>query len=110
MSTISSTQMKSKGTLSVPVLDPTGVALATLTIPYLVAQPTSNIDLTNTQHCSTIWEEKNMLCCGHRGSGNSFTSKKIANVRENSIASFLQASKANADMVEFDVHLTKDLL
>merc|ERR1712135_93291 len=102
MSTISSTQLlKSKGTLYVPVLDTSGVALATLSVPYLVAKPTSNLDLS-TEHCTMIWEEMNMLHCGHRGSGNSFSSEKIANVRENSIASFLQASKANADMVEFD--------
>uniref|UniRef100_A0A1L8DC78 GP-PDE domain-containing protein n=1 Tax=Nyssomyia neivai TaxID=330878 RepID=A0A1L8DC78_9DIPT len=47
---------------------------------------------------------------GHRGSGTSFKSKDGNLIRENTIASLKNACAHGADMVEFDVQLSKDLV
>ena len=55
--------------------------------------------------------EKTCLKIGHRGLGRSTSLKKEVNasVKENTVASIRQAgSSGKADMVEFDVQLTKD--
>lgn len=58
---------------------------------------------------SRHWNKKwTGLDVGHRGSGNSF--KGDANIRENTIASIKKAQASGADMVEFDVQLSKDLV
>lgn len=51
------------------------------------------------------------LDVGHRGTGSSFknTSDHDA-IRENTIASLKRAAEHGADMVEFDVQLSKDLV
>ncbi|KAL2750907.1 glycerophosphocholine phosphodiesterase GPCPD1 isoform X4 [Vespula maculifrons] len=57
------------------------------------------------------WEQRwSGLDVGHRGLGTSFKfeTKNCANVRENTIASLKTASYHGADMVEFDVQLSKD--
>lgn len=45
---------------------------------------------------------------GHRGLGTSFRDKNGGSVRENTIASMKSAAAHGADMVEFDVQLSKD--
>ncbi|GMT33158.1 hypothetical protein PFISCL1PPCAC_24455, partial [Pristionchus fissidentatus] len=52
------------------------------------------------------WKQRRTLEIGHRGCGNSYT--KAASFRENTLHSLQEAGRKGADMVEFDVHLTKD--
>lgn len=47
---------------------------------------------------------------GHRGSGTSFKAADGNVIRENTIASLKKAAANGADMVEFDVQLSKDLV
>lgn len=49
---------------------------------------------------------------GHRGSGTSFKQAVVSDttIRENTIASLKRAAEHGADMVEFDVQLSKDLI
>lgn len=47
---------------------------------------------------------------GHRGSGTSFKATDGNVIRENTIASLKKAAANGADMVEFDVQLSKDLV
>lgn len=50
------------------------------------------------------------LDVGHRGSGTSFKANDGNVIRENTIASLKKAAAHGADMVEFDVQLSKDLV
>lgn len=50
------------------------------------------------------------LDVGHRGSGTSFKASDGNVIRENTIASLKKAVAHGADMVEFDVQLSKDLV
>ncbi|KAF8384103.1 gpcp-1 [Pristionchus pacificus] len=52
------------------------------------------------------WKQRRTLEIGHRGCGSSYT--KAAMSRENTLHSLQEAGRKGADMVEFDVHLTKD--
>lgn len=47
---------------------------------------------------------------GHRGAGTSFKTTSTDTIRENTIASLKRAAEHGADMVEFDVQLSKDLV
>lgn len=47
---------------------------------------------------------------GHRGAGSSFKTAETDIIRENTIASLKRAAEHGADMVEFDVQLSKDLV
>lgn len=47
---------------------------------------------------------------GHRGAGSSFKTTESDVIRENTIASLKRAAEHGADMVEFDVQLSKDLV
>jgi len=95
-----------------------GGELDELNVKYLLisALPsTSNHEASNRK-----WRKGRPLEVGHRGCGNSFNTKNkdnvvdpslMANIRENSIHSLTTArTLGNADMVEFDVTLTKDLI
>lgn len=57
------------------------------------------------------WNRKwSGLEIGHRGSGTSFKASDGNVIRENTIASLKKAAANGADMVEFDVQLSKDLV
>lgn len=57
------------------------------------------------------WNKKwTGLDVGHRGSGTSFKTTEGGVIRENTIASLKNAAAHGADMVEFDVQLSKDLV
>lgn len=57
------------------------------------------------------WNKKwTGLEVGHRGAGNSFKAAEHTTIRENTIASLKKAAAHGADMVEFDVQLSKDLI
>nr|CAB3250519.1 glycerophosphocholine phosphodiesterase GPCPD1-like [Phallusia mammillata] len=98
----------SKGILENPLLDPEWKAIASIRLPYMVIQPHTSLTMS-MKHCYLQhWKPRPCVYAGHRGSGNSFTSEKVADVFENTIASFNKASQHGAQYVEFDVHLTMD--
>lgn len=70
--------------------------------------------LTLEQSWCRYWNRKwTGLEVGHRGSGTSFkqtTSTGENTIRENTIASLKRAAEHGADMVEFDVQLSKDMI
>uniref|UniRef100_A0A8D8Y0W6 Glycerophosphocholine phosphodiesterase GPCPD1 n=1 Tax=Cacopsylla melanoneura TaxID=428564 RepID=A0A8D8Y0W6_9HEMI len=82
-----------------------------LTGEYLVVTP---LPLRTDMKISFPSEWRNKwqgLDVGHRGSGVSFGSdNERAHVRENTIASLRAAGEGGADLVEFDVQLSKDLV
>lgn len=64
------------------------------------------MECSYTRYWNTKWTG---LDVGHRGSGNSFKAEGT-DIRENTIASLKKAAASGADMVEFDVQLSKDLV
>ncbi|XP_026476744.1 glycerophosphocholine phosphodiesterase GPCPD1-like isoform X1 [Ctenocephalides felis] len=78
-------------------------------IEYLVVKPMQNYKcnfaVSYAKHWTSAWTG---LDVGHRGLGTSFRDKNGGSVRENTIASMKSAAAHGADMVEFDVQLSKD--
>lgn len=108
-----STLQSSVGMLTVPITSTRHRPIGQLTIEYLVIKPIPNypwdMSISYTKHWEQRWSG---LDVGHRGLGTSFKyeTKNCANLRENTLASLKTASYHGADMVEFDVQLSKDLV
>lgn len=66
-----------------------------------------NMSKSYIRYWNTKWQG---LDVGHRGSGTSFKAIDGNVIRENTIASLKKAAAHGADMVEFDVQLSKDLV
>ncbi|XP_011185481.3 putative glycerophosphocholine phosphodiesterase GPCPD1 homolog 2 [Zeugodacus cucurbitae] len=102
----------SEGILTVSFASITnGMEVARLKMKYLVinAMPDWQVKLNTTflQYWPRRWKG---LDIGHRGSGRSFIADNPAPIFENTLNSMQSAYKAGADMVEFDVMLTRDLV
>lgn len=101
----------SEGRLEVPITcaskhRPMGM----MQIGYLLVRPTPSLGLDMSVSYSRYWNKKwTGLDVGHRGSGTSFKTNDIS-IRENTITSLKNAAEHGADMVEFDVQLSKDLV
>ncbi|XP_069697586.1 glycerophosphocholine phosphodiesterase GPCPD1-like isoform X2 [Periplaneta americana] len=88
-------------------------AIGQLRFDYLVVQPIKDFECDMSVSYSRIWKKTwHGLDVGHRGLGTSFKLEvaECAEVRENTIASLKNAASAGADLVEFDVQLSKDLV
>uniref|UniRef100_A0A7G3AJJ2 GP-PDE domain-containing protein n=1 Tax=Lutzomyia longipalpis TaxID=7200 RepID=A0A7G3AJJ2_LUTLO len=85
--------------------------LGMMRIEYVKISPLNpqklNLKTSYIRHWNPKWKG---LEIGHRGSGTSFKSKDGNLIRENTIASLKKAVTHGADMVEFDVQLSKDLV
>ncbi|XP_033229082.1 glycerophosphocholine phosphodiesterase GPCPD1-like [Belonocnema kinseyi] len=108
-----STLQSSVGLLTVPITSTKHRPIGQLTVEYVAIKPIAdqswNMSISYAKH----WEERwSGLDVGHRGLGTSFKleMQNCANVRENTIASLKTAAYHGADMVEFDVQLSKDLI
>ncbi|XP_063376134.1 glycerophosphocholine phosphodiesterase GPCPD1-like [Cydia fagiglandana] len=103
----------SEGTLELPVTcSIKHRPLGTVNIQYLVINPMSEPELNSfevsyAKHWNPAWTG---LEVGHRGLGASFKKKEGNSIRENTIASLKQAAASGADMLEFDVQLSKDMI
>ncbi|XP_067634470.1 putative glycerophosphocholine phosphodiesterase GPCPD1 homolog 2 [Eurosta solidaginis] len=88
-----------------------GLEIAQLHLKYLVinAMPDWRVKLNTTflQYWPKRWKG---IDIGHRGMGRSFTDVNAAPITENTLLSMNEAFKAGADMVEFDVMLTRDMV
>ncbi|XP_066597768.1 glycerophosphocholine phosphodiesterase GPCPD1 isoform X2 [Prorops nasuta] len=108
-----STLQASVGLLTVPITSTKHRPIGQLTVEYVAIKPIPDqiwdMSISYTKHWEQRWSG---LDVGHRGLGTSFKfeTKNCANVRENTIASLKTASHHGADMVEFDVQLSKDLV
>ena len=82
-------------------------------VEYLIVRPISefscDMSVSYARHWKHSWRG---LEVGHRGAGSSFkdSPKSCASIRENTIASLTYAATHGADMIEFDVQLSKDLV
>ncbi|KAF7385475.1 hypothetical protein HZH68_013905 [Vespula germanica] len=108
-----STLQSSVGILTVPITSTKHRPIGQLTVEYVVIKSIPNYPWDMSISYAKHWEQRwSGLDVGHRGLGTSFKfeTKNCANVRENTIASLKTASYHGADMVEFDVQLSKDYI
>jgi len=97
-----------RGNICLPVVDSVQRTIAQINVQYLIVHP-FNAD-GSFEYSMNVWNRTSMLLVGHRGCGNSFTSKKLSALRENSLKSFQKVSETPGAFMEFDVHLTKDFV
>ncbi|XP_013133716.1 PREDICTED: glycerophosphocholine phosphodiesterase GPCPD1 isoform X1 [Papilio polytes] len=85
--------------------------LGTVNFEYLIVYPMKenicNMQVSYAKHWDPTWTG---LEVGHRGLGASFKTKEGNAIRENTIASLKQAAASGADLLEFDVQLSKDMI
>ncbi|XP_044014465.1 glycerophosphocholine phosphodiesterase GPCPD1-like isoform X1 [Aphidius gifuensis] len=108
-----STLQSSVGQLTVPITSTKHRPIGQLTLEYVRIKPIPDYPWDMSISYAKHWEQRwSGLDVGHRGAGTSFKHemKNCANVRENTIASLKTASLHGADMVEFDVQLSKDMV
>lgn len=102
---------KSAGRLDIPITCATRHRpLGMMNLDYLKITPLREHELTMKCSYARHWNKRwTGLDVGHRGAGVSFKGEE-AKIRENTIASLKEAIAHGADMVEFDVQLSKDLV
>lgn len=103
---------RSDGLLEIPVTCASNHRpLGMMKIEYLKMTPMLVPQLTLKESYIRYWNSKwTGLDVGHRGAGTSFKTSDGTVIRENTIASLKKAAAHGADMVEFDVQLSKDLV
>ncbi|XP_043912332.1 glycerophosphocholine phosphodiesterase GPCPD1 [Protopterus annectens] len=110
---LSSTVMesgKSNGMITLPIMSRNSrQALGKVRVDYLVIKPIKDFTCNMKASYCKYWKPRMTVDVGHRGSGNS-TTAKLAKLRENTVASLKDAASHGAAYVEFDVHLSKDLV
>ncbi|TDG42800.1 hypothetical protein AWZ03_010775 [Drosophila navojoa] len=103
---------RSEGNLELPITcAKTHRPLGMMKLGYLIVKPSSysahmDMRVSYTRYWNNKWTG---LDVGHRGSGTSFKAMDAV-IRENTITSLKNAAEHGADMVEFDVQLSKDLV
>ncbi|XP_045764503.1 glycerophosphocholine phosphodiesterase GPCPD1 isoform X1 [Maniola jurtina] len=102
----------SEGSLELPVTcNVKHRPLGTVNFEYLIICPMEDslcsLDVSYAKHWDPTWTG---LEVGHRGLGASFKTKEGNAIRENTIASLKKAAASGADMLEFDVQLSKDMI
>lgn len=88
-----------------------GVVIGQLSLTFLVIKPFVHPMNNLSNVWRSYWRPRMPLNVGHRGMGRSYHQVpefRYALTRENTLASFILASRSGADFVEFDVQLTKD--
>jgi len=103
---------QTRGSTSVPITSMKFQPIGTLTIDYLFTHPTPGLDLDFSASFRNYWSDDwKGLDVGHRGLGNSYTKgHHCSSIKENTVASMKDAYAHGADMVEFDVQVSKDLV
>ncbi|KZS21732.1 Glycerophosphocholine phosphodiesterase GPCPD1 [Daphnia magna] len=104
---------QSDGSATVPITSPKHLAIGQLKVDYLIVRPINGFECEMSVSFSRHWKHSwRGLEVGHRGAGSSFKEalKSCSSIRENTIASLAHAAKHGADMIEFDVQLSKDMV
>lgn len=101
-----------EGRVKKPIISKRFQPVGQFTLDYLVIRPMDrplcNFKTSFSHQWKPNWKG---LEVAHRGLGNSYTmAQHCSNVRENTIASMKDAVEHGADMIEFDVQVSKDLV
>lgn len=108
---ISSSQLEqSTSYIKLAIADKSLDVIGTLHMEIVIIKSYEDQSLLDMQKgFGNHWKKRSTpLQIGHRGCGNSFTAAIPSDIYENTLESFVTASKHQADLVEFDVQLTKD--
>ncbi|KAJ8009519.1 hypothetical protein DPEC_G00089720 [Dallia pectoralis] len=102
---------KDTGVVTLPIMKQNSrQTLGKVRVDYMVIRPIEGIQCDMSSSFTKYWRKKSTpLDVGHRGAGSTHAAKHTK-VRENTIASFKSAANHGAAYVEFDVHLSKDLV
>jgi glycerophosphodiester phosphodiesterase len=113
-----SDQFESKrGYVSVPVVSPVTLKSAgKLKARFLVVTPaplepaatTVNLPSPALVGQRLFFKSRPTLSCAHRGTGANRTSIDEAHIHENTLGALMRGSRAGADLLEFDVQLSRD--
>lgn len=101
------------GALELALLSPTWMnAIGSLKLQYVVLNPMPNSTVDFRTSFTDYWRGNwTQLEAGHRGLGKSLKeTTNAAPMIENTVASMIASGELGADIVEFDVQLTKDLI
>lgn len=100
------------GSLSCPITSMRFQPIGKLTVDYLVTHPSPGVEMDFSESLRNHWSDDwKGLDVGHRGLGNSYTrGHHCSSIKENTVASMKDAIQHGADMVEFDVQVSKDLV
>ncbi|XP_066467085.1 glycerophosphocholine phosphodiesterase GPCPD1 isoform X2 [Tiliqua scincoides] len=102
---------KSCGILTLPIMSRLSrKTIGKVRVDYIVIKPIQGYACDMEASYAKYWKPRKGLDVGHRGAGNSTTTTKMAKLQENTIASLKSAAKHGAAFVEFDVHLSRDLV
>jgi len=105
--------IQNAGMATVPITNSKHLAIGQLKVEYLIVRPIENFECDMSVSYARHWKHSwRGLEVGHRGAGSSFKDalKSCASIRENTIASLAYAANHGADMIEFDVQLSKDMV
>ncbi|XP_062857441.1 glycerophosphocholine phosphodiesterase GPCPD1 [Trichomycterus rosablanca] len=101
---------KDSGVVTLPIMSRNSrQTIGKVRVDYLVIRPIKDFQCDMSQCFTKYWRKRTALDVGHRGAGSTHAAKHHK-IRENTIASFLSAASHGAAYVEFDVHLSKDLI
>jgi len=100
------------GKLQTPITSMKFQPIGKLTVDYLKINPIPQLEMDFSLSYRNYWaDDWKGLDVGHRGLGNSYTKgHHCSSIKENTIASMRDAIQHGADMVEFDVQVSKDLV
>jgi len=104
---------QSEGMATIPITSPRHQVIGQLRVEYLIVKPISDFNCDMSVSYARHWKHSwRGLEVGHRGAGSSFKEapRSCSSIRENTIASLDYAATHGADMIEFDVQLSKDLV
>ncbi|XP_016429354.1 glycerophosphocholine phosphodiesterase GPCPD1-like [Sinocyclocheilus rhinocerous] len=101
---------KDQGVVTLPIMSRNArQTIGKVRVDYLVTRPIQDFQCDMRQSFTKYWKKRSALDVGHRGAGSTLAPKHHK-IRENTIASFLSAANHGAAYVEFDVHLSEDLV
>uniref|UniRef100_A0A671QUU3 Glycerophosphocholine phosphodiesterase 1 n=1 Tax=Sinocyclocheilus anshuiensis TaxID=1608454 RepID=A0A671QUU3_9TELE len=101
---------KDQGVVTLPIMSRNArQTIGKVRVDYLVTRPIQGFQCDMSQSFTKYWKKRSALVVGHRGAGSTHAPKHHK-IRENTIASFLSAANHVTAYVEFDVHLSKDLV
>lgn len=101
---------KDQGVATLPIMSRNSrQTIGKVRVDYLVTRPIQGFQCDMSQSFTKYWKKRRPLDVGHRGAGST-NAPKHHRIRENTITSFLSAANHGAAYVEFDVHLSKDLV
>jgi len=101
------------GMATIPITNSKHLPIGQLKVEYLIIRPIEDFECDMSVSYARYWKHSwRGLEVGHRGAGSSFKDalKSCASIRENTIASLAYAANHGADMIEFDVQLSKDMV